>query len=81
MDVTAARIGPAMTSGPTGVTAQLAEARRMLRNATPDGAEDDVQAEVRRLQTDRGAPLLAAMFAVHARLMAGWQPGTSPSGL
>jgi hypothetical protein len=63
------------------VTAQLAEARRMLRDATPDGAGDAVQAEVQRIQTDRGAPLLAAMHAVHARLMAGWQPGAGSSGV
>jgi hypothetical protein len=70
-----------MTPRPTGIAAQLAEARRMLRDASPDGAEDAVQAEVQRVQLERGAPLLAAMHAVHARLIAGWQPGAGPSGL
>ena len=57
-----------------GVTAQLAEARRMLRAAAPAGSWDAVNAEVERLQDERGVPMLAALHAVHAKLMSGWRP-------
>jgi hypothetical protein len=57
-----------------GMTAQLAEARRMLRAATPDDSWDAVFAEVQRLQNEQGVPLLAALHAVYARIASGWQP-------
>lgn len=57
-----------------GVTAQLAEARSMLRNAVPAQSWEAVHAEVRRLQDERGIPLLAALHAVHAKVAAGWMP-------
>jgi hypothetical protein len=57
-----------------GVTAQLAEARRILRAAAPHDGWDGVLAEVQRLQDERGAPLLAAMHAVHIKLVSGWRP-------
>ena len=66
---------------PNQAAAQIAEARRMLRAATPAGAEDAVNAEVQRLQADRGIPVLAAVHAVYARLAAGWTPSAGPSGL
>ena len=59
---------------PMGMTAQLAEARRMLRAASPDDSWDAVSTEVRRLQDERGTPLLAALHAVHAKLVSGWRP-------
>ena len=58
-----------------GVTAQLAEARSMLRAAVPAANWEAVNAEVARLQTERGIPLLAALHAVYAKIAAGWMPG------
>lgn len=72
MDVTAVGSGNP-GSRPLGVTAQLAEARRMLRAATPAGSEDAVGAAVQRLR-DHGAPMLAALHAVHTKLATGWTP-------
>lgn len=57
-----------------GVTAQLAEARSMLRNAVPAENWQAVYAEVQRLQNERGIPLLAALHAVYARIASGWMP-------
>jgi hypothetical protein len=57
-----------------GVTAQLAEARSMLRRAVPPDRWDAVSAEVQRLRDERGVPLLAALHAVHAKVAAGWLP-------
>jgi hypothetical protein len=65
---------------PNRAAAQIAEARRMVRDATPAGAEDAVAAEVGRLQDDRGIPVLASLHAVHARLVSGWTPSSGPSG-
>ena len=59
-----------------GVTAQLAEARRMLRAAAPAESWDAVLAEVQRLQNEQGVPLLAALHAVYAKIASGWQPGS-----
>jgi hypothetical protein len=59
---------------PTGVAAQLAEARSMLRAAVPADRWDAVHAEVQRLQNERGIPMLAALHAVSARIAAGWMP-------
>jgi hypothetical protein len=56
------------------VTAQLAEARRILRAAVPAENWDAVQAEVQRLQSERGIPLLAALHAVYAKIASGWMP-------
>jgi hypothetical protein len=58
----------------TGVTAELAEARTTLREATPSGHWDAVLAEVRRLQTDESMSPLAALQAVYGRLASGWVP-------
>jgi hypothetical protein len=57
-----------------GVTAQLAEARHLLRAATPDHSWDAVLAEVQRLQNEQGVPLLAALHAVYAKIASGWRP-------
>jgi hypothetical protein len=59
---------------PMGVTAQLAEARGMLRAAVPPERWDAVYDEVRRLQDERGIPMLAALHAVYAKIAAGWMP-------
>jgi hypothetical protein len=53
----------------------------MLRAAAPADSWDAVNAEVQRLQNDRGIPALAAMHAVYARLAAGWTPSAGSSGL
>jgi hypothetical protein len=59
---------------PMGVTAQLADSRRKLREAAPPDRWDAVQAEVHRLQVEQGMSPLAALQAVYARLAAGWVP-------
>jgi hypothetical protein len=59
---------------PLGVTAELAEARRQVREATPPGRWDAVLAEVNRLQYEQGMSPLAALQAVHAKLASGWLP-------
>jgi len=65
---------PRLPVQPQGVTAELAEARKNLREAAPSGSWDAVVAEVRRLQTDEHLPPLAALQAVYAKLAAGWVP-------
>jgi hypothetical protein len=57
-----------------GVTAELARARKQLREATPSGHWDGVMAEVQRLQSDEHMPPLAALRAVYAKLASGWLP-------
>lgn len=59
---------------PLGVTAELAEARKQVREATPPGRWDAVLAEVTRLQYEEGMSPLAALQAVHAKLASGWLP-------
>jgi hypothetical protein len=62
---------------PTGVTAELAEARVLLRHATPAGRWDAVLAEVARLQVEASMSGLDALQAVHAKLASGWVPPPS----
>jgi hypothetical protein len=59
---------------PTGVTAELAEARAKVRQETPPGRWDAVQAEISRLQLEQGMAPLAALHAVYAKLASGWVP-------
>jgi hypothetical protein len=59
---------------PTGVTADLAEARTKLRQSAPPDRWESVQAEVSRLQLEQGLSPLAALQAVYAKLAAGWMP-------
>ena len=59
---------------PAGVTAELAETRKRLREVTPDGRWDGVIAEVARLQYDQHMSPLAALQAVYAKLASGWVP-------
>ena len=59
---------------PTGVTAEIAEARTKLREAAPSGKWDAVLAEVSRLQMQEHLSPLEALQAVYARLAAGWVP-------
>jgi hypothetical protein len=59
---------------PVGVSAELADARSKLREATPRGHWDAVLAEVSRLQTEQAMSPLAALQAVYAKLASGWVP-------
>ena len=59
---------------PTGVTAELAQARAQLREAAPSGRWESVLAEVTRLQMQEHMSPLDALQAVYARLAAGWVP-------
>ena len=59
---------------PVGITAELADARAKLRNSVPSDQWEAVQAEVSRLQFERGMPPLAALQAVYAKLASGWLP-------
>ena len=63
--------------GPTGVTAELSNARRQLRDAAPAGSWDGVLAEVQRLQLMEHIPPLEALKTVYAKLASGWQPPVS----
>ena len=60
-----------------GVTAELAAARAMLREITPEGHWDAVLAEVDRLRYEEHLFPLAALQAVYARLASGWVPPPS----
>lgn len=56
------------------MTAELAAARRQLREAAPADAWDGVQVEVLRLQTIEHMPPLDALWTVYAKLASGWLP-------
>ncbi len=60
----------------SGVSAEIAEARALLRVAAPPQRWEAVVAEVRRLQLEERMSPLAALQAVQARLAAGWVPPT-----
>ena len=59
---------------PFGVTAELAQTRTRLREATPSDRWTSVQAEVHRLQFEQGMSPLAALQAVYAKIASGWVP-------
>jgi hypothetical protein len=59
---------------PQGVSAQLAEARAKLREATPPDRWNAVMDEVTKVQVDRSASMLEAMQIVLRRMAAGWLP-------
>jgi hypothetical protein len=65
---------PRRPISPIGVSADLAEARRHLRQATPSGHWDAVLDEVARLQYEQKMSPLAALQAVYAKLASGWVP-------
>ena len=62
---------------PTGVTGELASARRQLREAAPPDSWDGVLAEVRRLQNVEHMAPLEALRTVYAKLASGWVPPVS----
>ena len=74
VEVIGAVPSPRRPGQPLGVTAELAEARKQVREATPPGRWDAVLAEVNRLQYEQGMSPLAALQAVHAKLASGWLP-------
>ena len=75
MDLEPIRSVPApRTPAPTGVTAEVAAARKQLRDAAPADSWDGVLAEVQRLQLLEHLPPLAALKTVYARLASGWLP-------
>jgi hypothetical protein len=59
---------------PIGITAELAETRAKVRQESPPGRWDAVQAEISRLQLEQGMSPLAALQAVYAKLASGWVP-------
>ena len=65
------------TPVPTGVTAELAAARKELREAAPADSWEGVVAEVTRLQNVEHMSPLDALQAVYAKLASGWVPPVS----
>jgi hypothetical protein len=65
---------PRLPVQPVGVTAELAETRKRVREVTPNGHWDAVLAEVHRLQYDLHLSPLAALQAVYDKLASGWVP-------
>lgn len=65
----------APTAAPSmGISAQLAQMRQQMHLAVPAAAWDDIVAEARQVQADRGITLLAALQIVYEKLLAGWVP-------
>jgi hypothetical protein len=69
---------PPRVTVPTGVTAELAAARKELREAAPADSWEGVVAEVQRLQMIEHMSPLEALQAVYAKLASGWVPPVSP---
>ena len=65
------------TPVPTGVTAEIAAARKQLREAAPADSWEGVLAEVQRLQSIEHMSPLDALQAVYAKLASGWLPPVS----
>ena len=57
-----------------GVSADLAVARKTLRQVAPPDRFDAVLAEVARMRTEGSVSLLDAMYAVIRKLADGWSP-------
>jgi hypothetical protein len=62
---------------PTGVTADIAAARKRVREVAPADSWEGVLAEVQRLQTIEHMSPLDALQAVYAKLASGWLPPVS----
>ena len=62
---------------PIGVTAELAAARKQLREAAPGDSWEAVLAEVQRLQNIEHMSPLDALQTVYAKLASGWLPPVS----
>jgi hypothetical protein len=75
MDVEPIRSVPSpRTPVVTGVTAELAAARKQLREAAPADSWAGVLAEVQRLQNVEHMSPLDALHAVYAKVASGWLP-------
>jgi hypothetical protein len=61
-------------SQPMGISAQLAQMRSQMRAVMPAASWDDIVAEAKKLQEDRGITLLAALQIVYEKLLSGWVP-------
>lgn len=59
---------------PMGISAQLAQMRQQMRQAMPAASWDDIVAEAKKLQAERGITLLAALQIVYEKLLSGWVP-------
>lgn len=57
-----------------GISAQLAQMRQQMRQAMPAASWDDIVAEAKKLQAERGITLLAALQFVYEKLLSGWVP-------
>ena len=77
MDVEPIGSVPLPRPAPTGVTGELASARRQLREAAPPDSWDGVLAEVRRRQNVEHMAPLEALRTVYAKLASGWVPPVS----
>ena len=63
-----------LAAQPMGISAQLAQMRQQMRQAMPAASWDDIIAEAKKLQADRGITLLAGLQIVYGKLLAGWVP-------
>ena len=68
---------PRVPVTPVGVTAELAGARKQLREAAPSDSWEGVLAEVQRLQNFEHMSPLEALQTVYAKLASGWLPPVS----
>ena len=68
---------PRVPVTPVGVTAELAAARKQLREAAPADSWEGVLAEVQRLQSIEHMSPLDALQTVYAKLASGWLPPVS----
>ena len=59
---------------PMGISAQLAQMRQAMHHAFPAAPWDDIVAEAKQLQAQRGITLLAALQIVYEKLLNGWVP-------
>ena len=67
-------VPPPRVAVPTGVTAEIAAARKQLREVAPADSWEGVLAEVQRLQNVEHMSPLDALQAVYAKLASGWLP-------
>jgi hypothetical protein len=65
------------TPVPTGVTAEIAAARKQLHDTAPADSWEGVLAEVQRLQAVEHKAPLEALKTVYAKLASGWLPPVS----
>jgi hypothetical protein len=74
IEAVGARTPPPRAPEPMGISADLAEARKQLREATPPDRWNAVMDEVRNLQNTQHMSLLSALREVYAKIASGWSP-------